>query len=153
MTQNSITKKNSFKPRPLIWETQVAFGDCDPAGILYFARVFDYAHKAFEAFITETKIGWSYWFKESPDLVPIRRAEADFYSPFFPGAALTVQIQVSLIQESSFQMVYAFFCKNKLLAEVKMVHVFADPKTLKKKPIPENIRKEFSRFLIQSSGT
>ena len=36
------------KKRAFVTQLQVRFGDVDPAGIVYFPKIYDYIHEAFE---------------------------------------------------------------------------------------------------------
>lgn len=138
----------------------VTFGDCDPAGILYFARIFEFSHQVFEEFIEASGIGWANWFRKGPYFVPLKHVESDYTKPLLPGRYYQVIAEVSRLGDSSFQMQYSFlgsasgapaeksFTEDAPIhAVVKMVHVFADANTKKKCPIPEDVRSALQRFL------
>lgn len=86
----------------------VRFGDCDPAGIVYFPRYFDWWHQAMET-----------WFDDALDLpyaelislrrigFPCVRTEADFKRPCKPGDAIGVELRVEGVGRSSLRFAYA----------------------------------------------
>lgn len=132
----------------------VTFGDCDPAGILYFARIFDFSHQVFEEFIEQSGIGWANWFRKGPFIVPLKHVEADYQSPLLPGQSYSVKARVARLGDSSFEMEYSFLgtesSSPKTHAVVKMVHVFADAENHKKISIPEPIRSKLQQNIASS---
>jgi YbgC/YbaW family acyl-CoA thioester hydrolase len=132
-------------------EIQVTFGDCDPAGIMYFSRIFDFSHQVFEELIKNSEIGWENWFRSGRFVVPLIHVEADYKAPLLPGKTYLVKARVARLGDSSFEMEYAFFDSenlgHRLLAAVKIVHVFADTATRKKISVPSEIRSTLQRFL------
>lgn len=132
-------------------EIHVRFGDADPAGIMYFPKVFEFAHEAFEDFVDVCGIGWKNWFRAGPYIVPIRQVSAEFLRPFFPGRKYRVRGRVSKLGASSFEMSYefqSFEAEPVAHARVQMVHVFADSATKMKMPIPAEIRSKMKRFHV-----
>lgn len=144
---------------------KVKFYQADPAGILYFAELFNIAHDTFEDWI-EDHIGipWANWFlkkqkvrKNTGYLIPLRHVSCDYFSPFFPGKSYIVEVRLAQIQNSSFEVHYLFFPdqvkkKRKLKmseskALLKMVHVFMDQKKKMKRTIPLSIRKKLQPHL------
>ncbi len=133
-------------------DLKILFRDADPAGIMYFAHLFSFAHDTFEAFIVEAGVPWNDWFRTNKHFVPIRHAEADYLSPFFPGETYQVNTQVESLSESTFCMRYTFSQKDKTHAVVKMAHTFVDPKSKQKAKIPVELRQRLEPYLIQKSS-
>lgn len=65
-------------------EQFVSFSDADPAGIVFFANIFNYAHKALELFKASQK-SWDGWFNDPKVGWPLRHAEAEFFAPIRVG--------------------------------------------------------------------
>ena len=63
-------------------QQQVRFGDVDPAGIVYFPRIFDYLHGAFEE-LWEVHVGARYYhlLLEQRIGFPLVHSEVEFKSP------------------------------------------------------------------------
>ena len=49
---------------------KINFYDCDPAGILFYARLFEINHSVYEEMINSFKLKESYWFNDK-FVVPI----------------------------------------------------------------------------------
>lgn len=85
----------------------VRFGDCDPAGIVYFPRFFDFFHDAMETWfsahlgvayaqvVTGRKIGF-----------PAVHSEADFKVPCAFGESIAVELRVGKLGRSSIGLDY-----------------------------------------------
>lgn len=133
-----------------VFQTQVTikFHEADPAGIMYFGRLPSLAHDCFEQFIVAAGYAWGEWFKTPKAIIPIRHLETDFLSPFRPGETYDVDVTVSRIGESSFQMHYLFRKGDRKHGVVKMVHAHLDPKTFEKKALPEDIRTRLTPYLM-----
>ena len=73
-----------------------------------------------------------YW-QNDEFAVPIIKSTAGYLKPFKSGDEINIQVTVSELRESSFELTYK--CSNQfndLCAEVKTVHVFVDKKSWEK---------------------
>jgi len=125
----------------------INFYDCDPAGILFFGRIFGICHSAYEDFINSFDLKSDYW-KNENYAVPIIHTEADYMLPLKPGDKVSVEVRVSQLKESSFELQY--ICKNaagKVTNEVKTVHIFVDKKKWQKIPIDPEVKQYLSNYL------
>ena len=118
---------------------KISFYDCDPAGILFFARIYEICHSAYEELISSFDLQESYW---SNDIyaVPIIKSEAQYINTIKYGDLITTELTVSEIKSSSFVLNY--ICKNEkgeTCAIVKTVHVFVDRKIWKKTNIASKV--------------
>ena len=85
----------------------VRWGDCDPAGIVYYPRFFDYFHQTMEAWF-ESELGLPY-----RDLIvgrklgfPSVHTEADFRVPSVFGDRLEIRLRVADIGRTSLRFDY-----------------------------------------------
>jgi acyl-CoA thioesterase FadM len=53
-----------------VYKKKINFFDCDPAGILFYARVYELCHSAYEAMIETFNLIEDYWANENY-VVPI----------------------------------------------------------------------------------
>ncbi len=130
----------------------VRFDEADARGILFYGRLQELAHRVFEDFVVSELVErWEDWFLNEQFLVPMRHAEADFYRPLKPGCRYEVELVVTKLGESSFEITTRFFDRTHvdraLCAETHVVHVFADAGTMKKMPIPPPIRARLQRHV------
>jgi 4-hydroxybenzoyl-CoA thioesterase len=131
---------------------EVRFGDCDPAGVVYFPRYFDWFHQAMET-----------WFDEALDLpyaqvlqrhgFPAVHTEADFRSPCRMGDRVRVELRVGTLGASSFRLDYRVIGSDETLRTlghtvVTMIGVVADqPDHFRPQRIPEDLRGRIERFV------
>ena len=122
-------------------EIKINFYDCDPAGILFYANLFKFAHKTYEALIESFNLNAGYFNNEN-FVVPIIHSEGNYFIPIKPGDEIEVSVHVSQLRTSSFELTYNFLDKDsKLYADVKTVHVFVDKKSFEKINVPTEILK------------
>lgn len=81
----------------------VTFGECDPAGVVYFPRYFDWFHQAMEAWFGEA-LGLPYAQVLERHGFPSAHAEADYKRPCRPGERLTVELRVGELGGSSLRL-------------------------------------------------
>lgn len=123
--------------------TKIDFYDCDPAGILFYARIFNLCHSAYEAMIESFELEEDYW-NNNNYIVPIIKSEASYHKPAKYGEKISIHVQVTQLRESSFELTYLVKNSNEEKCYlVKTVHVFVDSKTWKKKPMGEALFKKF----------
>ena len=116
----------------IIQKRTINFFDCDPAGIIFYSRIFDFCHSAYEQMIAGFKLNENYWMNENY-VVPIIHSESEYVKPIKYGDELTITAQVSQLKNSSFELTYTLKRDKELCCHAKTVHVFVDKKSWKKK--------------------
>jgi YbgC/YbaW family acyl-CoA thioester hydrolase len=116
----------------------VPFDDADAAGIVFFARTYTYAHRAYESYLRH--IGLGEFFSSDRFVCPFVHTEADHKNPMRPGEHLDVEVWLEKLGTSSMTFKFTIFAGKTEKAEVRMVSVFVDPATFTKIPIPDDIR-------------
>lgn len=123
----------------------VRFGDCDPAGVIFYPRAFELAHAAVEDFI-RAAYAWDLWFASSRHAFPIRTAQADFLAPMTPGEGYRVMVAVEKIGTTSVAFAVEFAdASGRATARVRTVHVALDRATGQATAIPREIRAVLDR--------
>jgi YbgC/YbaW family acyl-CoA thioester hydrolase len=107
---------------------------------VYFARFFDFAHKALEDF-ARTQSLYREWFQNPEVVAPIKTVSADFKKPVRLNDELQIKIFLTQSSDHSLSFEYQFFNGHDLCAKLSSVHVFIDKKTLVKCPIPQSLLK------------
>ncbi len=104
----------------------IKFGDTDPAGILFFARLFELAHEALEEFVSKSPVGWSYWFQNEHFFVPIRNANAEYFSPVRAGKIYVGRLTVERWGTTSMTISFGIYevGTGKICAQAHTTHVF-----------------------------
>ncbi len=90
---------------------KINFYHCDPAGILFYARLFEICHSVYEEMINSFELEENYW-QNDDYVVPIVKCEAGFFKPIKPGEEITVELFVSQLKETSFELSYEIKNEN-----------------------------------------
>ncbi|MCA9718286.1 MAG: acyl-CoA thioesterase [Myxococcales bacterium] len=85
----------------------VRFGDCDPAGIVYFPRFFHFFHEAMETWFGDA-LGLPYAGLIGPRKIgfPAVHTEADFKIPCKLGESIDIELRVLGLGRSSIRLGY-----------------------------------------------
>jgi acyl-CoA thioesterase FadM len=122
----------------------LGFGDADPAGVVFYPRLFALAHEAVEELIRQSPVGWESWFASPRHAAPIRHAEAEFFRPMPAGATLSVHAMAEKTGATS--VVFAVEFRDgsgRCAARVRTVHVLVDRVTGRPVPLPPEWRAAF----------
>jgi YbgC/YbaW family acyl-CoA thioester hydrolase len=126
---------------------QVRFQDIDAAGILFFARVFEYFHDAFAALLAARGVDLPKVIREESWGAPLGHAEADFKAPMRFGDAVTVEVERGEVGTTSLTVLFRIVAAadpSKVLCTGKAVHVFVDRETFRSVPVPAEMRAIFA---------
>lgn len=140
----------------------VSWGDCDPAGIVYFPRFFEKFHEAMEQWFGDA-LGLPY-----DELIVGRRlglpsvhTEADFTSPCRFGERLTVELRVLRLGRSSVELGYRVrtaadeAAAPRLTGRTVCVLMDLDPERETHEralPWPDDLRARIEAFGVQEAG-
>ncbi len=88
--------------RPFSVKRTVKWGDCDPAGIIYTPRVFDYLVESLEAWFREVVgVSWMELNWEMNMGMPMVRVECDFVRAPRPDQEIEVEVRVRKLGAAS----------------------------------------------------
>lgn len=133
---------------PFSTRISVRFGDCDPAGLVYYPMLFHYCHAAMEEFFA-ARCGVSY-----PQLMAERRVgfptvnvRAEFRAPFVYGDEALVEVWVSLVGRTSVTFEYRLrrAADQTLCASATHVQVAMSLDERRAVPLPEDLRRAFQQ--------
>lgn len=128
---------------------RVYFFDADPAGIIFFASLFKYAHSAYENFLSSLNLERDFFFDDEV-VLPIVHAEADYLKPLKVGDELKVDVWVSKLMKSSFELSYKFHDVDlDIAAMAKTVHVCVSKKDFKKTELPSELYYKLLKHLLE----
>ncbi len=127
---------------------QVRFGDVDPAGIVYFPRIFDYLHRAFEE-LWETHVEARYYYLllERRMGFPLVHSEVAFKHPLRFGDRPLVRISCFKLGETSIGLHYVYTVDDVECVDARMTTVCVHTKTMKTQPLPPEFRERFEELL------
>jgi 4-hydroxybenzoyl-CoA thioesterase len=105
-----------------VHRVRVGFGDCDPAGIVYFPRFFHFFHEAMESWFDDV-LGLAY-----ADMIYVRKlgfpavhTEADFRSPVAMGREIAVEQRVVQLGRSSIRFAYTVRLVGEPADDVRLI--------------------------------
>jgi 4-hydroxybenzoyl-CoA thioesterase len=127
----------------------IEFGDCDPAGIVYFPRYFAWFDNN-TAGLFELAGASLRQRLNSQDIVgiPMVDAHAKFFLPSTFGDEITIETTIREFRRSSFDVYHRLFNRGELAAEGFETRVWAgkhpdQPGRLKSRPIPADLIARF----------
>ena len=139
----SATSPNSF-----VTQLRVRFGDVDPAGIVYYPKIYDYIHEAFEE-LWDVQIGRRYYHlvEEEGLGFPLVHSEVDFKRPLRFGDRPVVRVTTFKVGRSSLGLHYLFSVNDDLCVDARMTVVCVQLAELDSMPIPEDYRAKFEALM------
>lgn len=119
---------------------EIEFSMCDSAKVLFFSRVFELFHSAYEEFIITSNLENDY-FNSEKYAIPILKIEADFKLPIKLHESIIIIIDVTQIKNSTFELTTHLIDGNDITrAIVKSVHIFVEKGDFSKIDIPTDFR-------------
>ncbi len=126
----------------------VRFGHVDPAGIVYYPRIYDYIHEVFES-MWEEHVGQDYH-----DLLlnrrigfPLAHSEVDFKAPLKFGSHPEVRATCIKLGNASLGMRYRIMLDGVLCVDARMTTVCVNTKTMKSIRFPDEFRASFEAIM------
>jgi len=125
---------------------RVRFHQADPAGVLFYGRLFELVEETYEAFCRAAGLDIDALMRQEGLTTPVVRASADFTRPMRVGEQVTVRLTVARLGNASFTLDYDFLCANgEPRAKARVVHVFVDATCWRKHVIPDDVRERLAR--------
>lgn len=129
-------------------QLRVRFGHVDPAGIVYFPRIYDYVHEAFEELWHEhVGVRYDHLLLERRIGFPLVHSEVDFLRPLHFGDRPIVRVTCFKLGRSSLGLRYVYTVDEQVCVDARMVTACVDLEPLKSRPIPDEYRPKFEEIL------
>ncbi|MGH8679970.1 MAG: acyl-CoA thioesterase [Burkholderiales bacterium] len=134
-------------------EYPILFSHCDPAGIVYFPRLFDLLHRAMEDWFTfGLQERFADFIMKKGLGVPAVGTQVDFVGPARFGDLLRIELRVLTLGRSSIVLgIDAFVGKQPCFKARHTVCCFSQH-TLKAVPIPDDLRDRMTAYVAADSG-
>lgn len=122
---------------------RVDFPMIDMAGVSYYPRIYDLAHRFFEdSWVEICGIDYPTIINEMRLGFPVVDVKSTFVKPLRYGDEITANITISDVGSKSCTWDYSFYNqKQELLWESKQVTVCVSMDTMESKPIPDSLKK------------
>ena len=128
----------------------IEWGDCDPAGIVYYPRYFVFFDNATVALFAAAGLK-KHEMVKTYDMVgyPMVDTGAKFFIPSKWGETITIESHVAEWKRSSFDIRHRVLKGEDLAIEAWETRVWVgrhpdDPERIKSKPIPEEVKARFA---------
>jgi acyl-CoA thioester hydrolase len=138
-------------PAPFIHPLRVRYAECDPQQIVFNANYFAY----FDVGMTElwrTAIGsYSLMMERGIDMV-VAEASARFLGAARFDDALELEVAITRLGSTACTTRHRVLRDGDVLVEGTLRHVFVDPSSLEKLPIPDWLRESLAPWVLGDSG-
>lgn len=122
----------------------IRFGQCDPAGIVYFPRYFEMINAVVEDWFAEV-IGASFnaLHVEQRMGVPTAHLDTDFLAPSFLGEQLSFELDVARIGGASLALDIHARCADEPRLRCRSTLVYVNLEDGRPRPWPDTLRQRF----------
>jgi len=118
---------------------RVRYQECDPQGVVYFARYPEYYDLTITELWRDTLDGYQAMVDSGADIVVAEMSIRYLASALFDDL-IDVDVVFEKLGETSMVSSYTISRDGETLVEGSFRHVFIDPPTKTKRPIPDEIR-------------
>ncbi len=127
---------------------QVRFGHVDPAGIVYFPRIYDYLHDVFEE-VWEQHVGQRYYhlLLERKIGFHLVHSEVNFRSPLHFGDRPLVRVTCFRLGRSSLGLHYVISVGDTQCVDAHMITSCVELEGMQSIEIPSEFRTRFEQLL------
>jgi YbgC/YbaW family acyl-CoA thioester hydrolase len=130
-------------------EMQVRFQDVDAGGVLFYGRIYDYIHVAYEEFWASEGVDRGVFFAGSDYLIPVAHSEADYRTPIRHGERVRVRLDVVKVGRASFTLRHHVTgADGSPRVDALTVHAFVRKETMRPIGIPDPLRAILLRHLV-----
>lgn len=122
----------------------VRFQHVDAAGVVFFARFFEYVHEAYEGFLSSIGSPLAQVLKQQSWAAPLKHVEADYFRPLRLGDELLVQLVAAEVDGSFLTLGWRLVVSPKpdavhVAAVVQTTHAFVSMDDFQRTSIPDVI--------------
>jgi YbgC/YbaW family acyl-CoA thioester hydrolase len=130
------------------WECAVRLQDVDAAGIVFFARIFEYFHDGLMAYLEQHGVSMPDWLADGVVLAPIKHAEADYIAPLRFGDRLAVELCRGWVADTETMVGYrlVFAASGRPAAVGQTHHVCVDRASGARAALPPPFAAAFRRL-------
>ena len=126
----------------------VRFGDCDPAGLVYYPVLLHYCHAAMEEFFA-ARCGVDYARLTADERLgfPTVNLRAEFFAPLVYGDEVLVEVWASAVGRTSVTFEYRLrrALDKEMCASATLVQVCMNLDARRAVPVPEALRRAFEQ--------
>ena len=138
-------------PAPFVHRLRVRYGECDPQGVVFNANFIMYFDVALTELWREAIGRYDAMLEAGTDMV-VAEARARYLAPAGFDDELDVELRITRLGNTGMTTELVVRRDDATVVEGEMRHVFIDPATKLKKPMPDNIRAAMQAYLAPGPG-
>ncbi len=132
---------------------RIEFGNCDPAGIVFFVEFYWLCNSAFEAWFDERLgVPFADEFLVRDHMFPVVHNTAEFKKSLRMGDILDITLVLTRLGRSSIDYTCLGTSEGEPVFEIRMVHSIGSRSTRKSIPIPDYLRGPMEAYLAACSA-
>ena len=131
---------------------RVRYQECDPQGVVYFARYPEYYDLTLTELFRVAMGSYQGMVEAGTDLV-VAEMSVRYRAPARFDEVIDVELVVDQLGETSMISSYAIVRNAETLAEGSFRHVFIDPPSKAKKRIPDDIRRALAPYTADQTSS
>jgi acyl-CoA thioester hydrolase len=143
----SATRGGAHVDPPFRHRFRVRYIECDPQGVVFNVHFFTYFDVAMTEFHREVTGAYSEMVKEGADML-VAEARARYLASAQFDEQLDIYVGVAHLGNTSLRMRLLVKREDRLLVEGELRYVFIDPRTKRKRSMPEDVRKALAHHLV-----
>lgn len=145
---------NEDQPAPFATEILVRFGDCDPAGIVFYPRYYEMFNSVVEDWCDAgLDLDFHTMHMERGLGVPAVRIETDFIQPSRLGDRLRAELAVHRLGRASLHVgIKLIGPDSKERVRAKLVLALMDLKSARAVALPDDLRARMQRFMTADAA-
>ena len=129
------------------FHSSISLGQTDAGGRIFFARIFDVAHLAFEGLLERVGYSIPRILNEGQFVLPVIEAKAEYKAPLVTGDKVAITPRLLHIGNSSFSVEYSIKnAANVLAAKVTTIHVCVGKESGTKMELPADLRSALEEY-------
>jgi len=139
-------------PAPFVHRLRVRYGECDPQGVVFNANFIMYFDVALTELWREAIGRYDAMLEAGTDMV-VAEARARYLAPAGFDDELDIELRITRLGNTGMTTELVVRRDDATVVEGEMRHVFIDPATKLKKPMPNEIRAAMELYLAPDSET
>jgi acyl-CoA thioester hydrolase len=137
---------------PFVHRLRVRYGECDPQGVVFNANFIMYFDVALTELWREAIGRYDAMLEAGTDMV-VAEARARYLAPAGFDDELDIELRITRLGNTGMTTELVVRRDDATVVEGEMRHVFIDPATKLKKPMPNEIRAAMELYLAPDSET
>ncbi len=137
---------------PFKTEQTVELYQVDGANILFYAQIFLMAHQALASFLRKNGYSIKDRLEKRDFVFPVVHAEADYKKPLMLDDVVTIDLVISQINTSSFEVHFSFYKEGALAATAQVIHATIDAQTHSTQILPPDFKIFLESYSLKASS-